>query len=182
MTISTLKPNTQHPIPSKMSYLLPDDPIHVPKFCEENGFYASVKSSRQMAKIKSKNTKPERLLRKALYANGVRFRMNVKTLVGAPDIVIRKYKLAVFVDGEFWHGQDWENRKKKLNTNKDFWQPKIERNMQRDRIVSQQLVKKGYTVFRFWQQDVQKNLGSCVNAILTHIATRQEPSAFSGSL
>ena len=164
-----------------MSYLLPDEPIYVPKFCEENGFYATAKSSRQMAKIRSKNTKPELLLRKALYANGIRFRMNVKTLIGTPDIVIRKYKMAVFVDGEFWHGQDWENRKMKLKTNKDFWQPKIERNIQRDRMVNQLLVRKGYTVFRFWQQDVQKNLGMCVNTILTHIASKIEPSAFLGS-
>jgi len=161
-----------------MAYLLPDEPINVPKFCEENGFYATAKSSSQMSKIRSKNTKPELLLRKALHATGIRFRMNVRTLAGTPDIVIRKYKLAVFVDGEFWHGQDWENRKKKLKVNKDFWQPKIERNMQRDRVVNQQLVKKGYTVFRFWQQDVQKNLGACVNAILTHVAMKLEPSAF----
>ena len=116
------------------------------------------------------------MLRKALYANGLRFRINDKRLPGTPDVVLKKYKLIVFVDGEFWHGYDWENRKNKLKTNRGFWLPKIERNMQRDRQVNQKLQQAGYSVVRFWQQDIQKSLGACVNLILSHTAPRQEPS------
>jgi DNA mismatch endonuclease, patch repair protein len=160
------------------AYRVEEDPIQVPRFCEENGFYTSTKVSQQMSKIRSKNTKPELLLRRALFANGIRFRINDRTLPGTPDVSIRKYKLAIFIDGEFWHGFDWSNRKLKLKSNQGFWIPKIERNIQRDRQANQQLVDKGLTVLRFWQQDVEKNLGACVQLILSVQTSRQEPGQF----
>lgn len=135
-----------------------------------------------MANIRSKNTKPELLLRKALHAHGLRFRTNDKHLPGRPDISIHKYKLAIFIDGEFWHGYGWELRKDRLKTNSGFWRPKIERNMQRDKQVNKLLAQQGYTVMRFWQQDIQKALGSCVNAVLSHTAHKQEPAEFMGAI
>lgn len=159
-------------------YPLPEDPIQVPRFHEENGFYTSASISKQMSKIRSKNTKPELLLRRALYANGLRFRVYNKKLPGNPDISIYKYRLAIFIDGEFWHGYDWATRKDQLKSNRGFWLPKIERNMQRDRQVNQRLLAMGYSVCRFWQSDVQKNLGACVQSILSYTTQFQEPSQF----
>ncbi len=127
-----------------------------------------------MAKIKSKNTKPELALRKALWAKGLRFRIHVKELPGRPDIVIKKYKLAIFIDGEFWHGYRWQETKPNLKKNSGFWIPKIERNMQLDRIRTRQLKALGYTVFRFWSGDVQKNLRACVNQVLLYLETAKE--------
>jgi DNA mismatch endonuclease (patch repair protein) len=160
------------------AYPLSEETIQVPRFSEENGFYTTSAISKQMARIRSKHTKPEIRLRKALFTHGVRFRTYNKNLPGHPDISIRKYKLAIFIDGEFWHGYDWSLRKKMLKSNQAFWIPKIERNKQRDRQMNQRLNECGYTVLRFWQQDIQKNLGACVHAILSYTASQQEPSQF----
>lgn len=159
-------------------YSLPEETIQVPRFHESNGFYTTTALSKQMGKIRSKNTRPEIRLRKALFAHGIRFRLYDRTLPGRPDISIRKYKLAVFIDGEFWHGYDWANRREQVKSNRGFWLPKIERNMQRDRQINQKLIEAGYTVVRFWQQDVTKNVGACVQTILSLAAERQEPAQF----
>jgi DNA mismatch endonuclease (patch repair protein) len=121
--------------------------------------------SYNMSRIRGKNTKPELLLRKALWAAGVRFRIHDKSLPGKPDIVIKKYRLAIFVDGEFWHGYDWANSQHIIKSNRDFWLPKIESNIARDKKNDEALVAMGYTVFRFWEKDVQKNLSRCVNQV-----------------
>lgn len=146
-------------------YPYSEEPIKVPRFHESGGFYTTKQRSKTMAKIKGKNTKPEILLRKALWANNLRFRIHDKELPGKPDIVIKKYKLAIFIDGEFWHGHDWENVKKRLKSNRTFWIPKIERNMQKDRINRGFLESMGYTVFRFWAEEVRKDLDACVNQV-----------------
>lgn len=156
-----------------MPYEISEAPILVPKFCEENGFYTSQKTSQNMASIRSKNTKPEIRLRKALYHNGLRFRTHDKRLPGTPDIFIMKYRLAIFVDGEFWHGYEWEKRKEHFKTNRGFWLPKIERNMQRDRMANRRLQESGITVVRFWQNEIKQNLGACLHSILGLIAERQ---------
>lgn len=122
-----------------------------------------------MSKIRGKNTKPELLFRQALWRKGVRYRVNSKQLPGKPDVSIKKYKLAVFIDGEYWHGYNWDERKPKIKTNRRFWIPKIERNMQRDKEVNQQLAEMGYTVFRFWAHEINNNLKICINDILMHI-------------
>ena len=111
-----------------------------------------------MSKIRSKNTKPELIFRKALWKKGIRYRVNNKQLPGKPDVSIKKYKLAIFIDGEYWHGYNWDERKPKLKTNKRFWIPKIERNMQRDKEVNQQLQNMEYTIFRFWVHEIKDNL------------------------
>lgn len=143
--------------------------IEVLRFEEANGFYTTPEKSKQMSKMKTRDTKPELSFRKALWAAGLRYRTHVRKLPGSPDVVIKKYKLAIFIDGDFWHGYDWENKKQKLGTNKEFWIPKIERNQQRDRENSAALIAKGYTVFRFWESDVKKRLGICVKQIVDFV-------------
>ncbi len=147
--------------------------IIVPRFNEESGFYTTKKSSAMMSKIRGKNTKPEVLFRKALWKKNVRYRVDDKKLIGRPDVSIQKYKLAIFIDGEFWHGYDWDERKIKLKSNRDFWIPKIERNMQRDRQVNRQLQELGYTVFRFWTHEIKNNLDTCINDVLVYIDVGQ---------
>lgn len=146
-----------------------EEPIKVPVFKEENGFYTSPEKSKQMSRIRAKETKPEIAFRKSLWAKGYRYRKNVKKLPGSPDVVLRKYKTVVFIDGEFWHGQDWENKKEKIKTNRDFWIPKIERNMQRDRENNTALALLGFTVFRFWEKEVKKDLENCIRKVAVHL-------------
>lgn len=122
-----------------------------------------------MSKIHSSNTKPELLLRKELYRKGIRYRLHVKKLPGAPDIVVGKYKLIIFVDGEFWHGYNWEEKKKRIKANREFWIPKIERNMQRDAEHNMALMVAGYKVLRFWEQQIKSNPENCVNMIIEYI-------------
>ncbi|MGN9010745.1 hypothetical protein [Lactobacillus amylovorus] len=81
----------------------------------------------------------------------MRYRTNYKELSSKPDIAITKYKIAVFIDSEFWHGYDWEHRKPRLKRNRDYWIKKIEYNMKHDKQVNTDLEKKGWTVLRFWQ-------------------------------
>ncbi|WP_317194106.1 very short patch repair endonuclease [Hyunsoonleella ulvae] len=150
-----------------MSY---DEPkIKVPRFNEASGFYTTRKRSKIMSKIRGKNTKPELRFRKALWKAGVRYRVNNKSIPGTPDVSIKKYRLAVFIDGEFWHGYNWDERKHKLKCNREFWIPKIERNMQRDREVNQQLSDMGFTVFRFWANEIKNDLKTCLNDVLVYL-------------
>lgn len=120
-----------------------------------------------MQRIKGKNTKIEVQLRKALWEKGYRYRKNYDQLTGKPDIVLTKYKIAIFCDGEFFHGKDWEILKPRLakGRNPDYWIPKISRNRQRDEEVNQRLLFEGWTVIRFWGKDIQKKLDECVRAI-----------------
>ncbi|MEW4923185.1 very short patch repair endonuclease [Algibacter sp. 2305UL17-15] len=145
--------------------------IKVPRFNEESGFYTTKKRSKIMSKIRGRNTKPELQFRKALWRKNVRYRVDSKTLPGKPDVSIKKYKLAIFIDGEFWHGYNWDERKQKLKTNRGFWIPKIERNMQRDWEVNKQLEGMGFTVFRFWESEIKKNLKTCINDVMVYLQT-----------
>jgi len=133
-----------------------DAKIAVPKFCEEEGFYTTAQRSKIMSQIRGKNTKPEILLKKALWHAGLRHRSNKQKLPGKPDIAFLKYKLLIFIDGTFWHGYDWEKRKASIKSNSDFWLPKIERNMQRDGEINQYYIQKGWTVLRIWDFEVKK--------------------------
>ena len=151
---------------------LEQNTIKVPRFEESAGFYTTKQRSKTMAKIKGSNSKPELLLRKALWKENIRFRIHHKNLPGRPDLVIAKYRLVVFVDGDFWHGYEWKKRKPK--TNQAFWIPKIERNMQRDQFVNSSLQAMGYVVMRFWEHEVKKNLASCVNQIKLYIEAAKQ--------
>ncbi len=145
------------------------DKIAVPRFSVENGFSTSEQRSKMMSKIRGKDTKPELKLRKALHAAGIRYRVASKKVPGHPDMSIASRKVAVFVDGEFWHGYEWDSRKERIKSNREYWIPKIERNMQRDAEVNGQLEKLGYKVFRFWSRQVEKDLDGCVGQIVEHI-------------
>ncbi len=145
--------------------------IEVPRFNEANGFYTTAQKSKAMSKIRDRNTKPEISLRKALWALNIKYRINVKSLPGKPDVLMRKHKLAIFVDGEFWHGYNWEEKRNKIKTNTGFWIPKIERNMQRDIENNKKLAELGFIVLRFWDHEIKKDLEGCINKILSHIQT-----------
>lgn len=130
-----------------------------------HGFETTGERSALMSKIKSKNTKPEVKLRKALFAKGLRFRLNNTSLFGNPDIAVKKYKLVIFIDGEFWHGHNWEAKKVKIRSNKHYWIPKIEKNIARDLFVNEYYQNRGWVSFRFWEKDINKNLEKCVDEV-----------------
>lgn len=122
---------------------------------------------KNMQHIKSSNTKIEVLLRKALRQKGYRYRKNYKELPGKPDIALTKYKIAIFCDGEFFHGKDWEILKPHLerSNNSEFWISKISRNRERDEEINKKLLFLGWTVIRFWGNDIKKNADECVKVI-----------------
>lgn len=122
---------------------------------------------KNMKNIRSKDTSIEVFLRKALWSKGYRYRKNVKSLPGSPDIVLTKYKIAIFCDGEFFHGKDWEILKPRLErgSNSEFWISKISRNRERDDEVNKKLLFMGWTVIRFWGTDIKKNADECVKVI-----------------
>lgn len=122
---------------------------------------------KNMQNIKSKDTKIEVKLRKALWERGFRYRKNYKALPGKPDIVFTQYKIVVFCDSEFFHGKDWEVQKPRLEKGKngEYWLRKISRNMERDDEVNKKLLFEGWTVIRFWGKDILKNTEECVRVI-----------------
>ena len=120
---------------------------------------------RNMQAVKNKDSDIELMLRKELWKRGIRYRKNDKTIFGHPDLAFKGKKVAVFCDSEFWHGFDWENRKKDIKSNQEFWIPKIERNIVRDQEVTQKLTKEGWIVLRFWGKDIKKNLQECADKI-----------------
>lgn len=129
---------------------------------------------KNMQNIKAKDTSIEMILRKALWNKGIRYRKNYKGLIGKPDIVLSKYKIAIFCDSEFFHGYDWENRKHDFKSNQEFWIPKIERNMERDKEVTAALEEQGWKVVRFWGKDIKKNTNDCVDTIIKIIESEEK--------
>ena len=121
--------------------------------------------SKRMKALSHKKSKVESILAKALWHKGYRYRLNYKKLPGAPDIALTKYKIAIFVDGEFWHGKDFEKTKDKLKNNKDYWIEKIEENIQRDIKIDGLLRNMDWTPLHFWSNDVKKYLGFCISEI-----------------
>lgn len=121
---------------------------------------------KNMQAIRSQDTTIELLLRKALWKSGVRYRKNYKKLIGKPDIAITKYKIAIFCDSDYWHGYDWDNRNQRIKSNRDYWIPKIERNMARDKEVTEALGLDGWTVLRFWEWQIRKHMGECIEIVL----------------
>ena len=119
---------------------------------------------KNMQHIRSKDTSIEIKLRNALWHEGIRYRKNYKDLPGKPDIAITKYQIAVFCDSSFWHGRDFDT-KKPVDTNHEYWDAKIKRNIERDNEVNQQLQTLGWTVLRFWDVEINKTLDMCVHAV-----------------
>lgn len=125
---------------------------------------------KNMQAIKSKDTEIEIILRKELWSRGYRYRKNYKKLIGKPDITLTKYKIAVFCDSEFWHGKNYHESTDRIGTNAAYWKQKILRNIERDQEVTEQLTKDGWTVLRFWEKEIRKNTGGCIQTILDAIA------------
>lgn len=138
--------------------------------------YTADKRSDIMRRIRSRDSGIELRLRKALWSEGLRYWKNCSALPGRPDIVFPKQRVAIFCDGEFWHGYDWENRKADLKSHRTYWLPKIERNMLRDKQVDEELVGLGWMVIRFWGRQVVHELPQCVNTVVA--AVKQRSSAF----
>jgi len=120
---------------------------------------------KNMQAIKNKDSQIELILRKELWNRGLRYRKNSNKVFGHPDIVFIGKKIAVFCDSEFWHGYNWDERKKDFKSHQEFWISKIERNMQRDIEVNEQLKEKGWTVLRFWGNEIKKNAGQCADIV-----------------
>ena len=122
---------------------------------------------KNMKNIRSKDTSIELKLRKELWRRGYRYRKNYTELPGKPDIVLTKYKIAIFCDSEFFHGKDWEVLKPRLEkgTNSNFWISKISRNRERDDEINKKLLFMGWTVIRFWGDDIKKNTDECVKVV-----------------
>ena len=121
--------------------------------------------SYNMKQVKSKDTKIEVMLRKELWSRGLRYQKIPRKYSGNLILFLQVKKVAVFCDSEFWHGYDWDNKKKEFKSHQDFWIPKIERNIARDKEVNNQLKRTGWTVLRFWGNDIKKNLQACADEI-----------------
>jgi DNA mismatch endonuclease (patch repair protein) len=142
----------------------------------EVGYMADVLTIEQRRKnmqhIKSKDTSIEKKMRSALWRSGIRYRKNYEVLPGKPDIVITKYKIAIFCDSSFWHGRDYET-KKPVETNHEFWDNKIRRNMQRDKEVDQLLLNMDWIVLHFWDVEINKEIDDCIMAVKESIQLRK---------
>lgn len=124
---------------------------------------------KNMQAIKSTNTKDEVRLAKALWKLGYRYRKNNKKIFGKPDLTFASYKIAIFIDSEFFHGKDWEVQQLRIKSNREYWIPKIERNMKRDVEVNAHLISNNWKVLRFWSKEIQKELESCIEKIRQEI-------------
>ena len=119
-----------------------------------------------MRRVRAKDTKPEIALRKGLWKRGVRYRKNVRALPGTPDIVLAGRKIAIFVDGDFWHARGHrENPGEEVASNQSFWRAKLARNVERDREVNDALTEMGWLVLRFWTSDIEKDLAGVLAEI-----------------
>lgn len=120
---------------------------------------------KRMACVHLKHSATEVAIAKALWHKGFRYRLNYRKLPGSPDIAILRYKIAVFVDGEFWHGYHWTERREKLKSNREYWIEKIEENKARDIKNDRKLVDIGWTPIHFWENEVKKDLQGCLCTI-----------------
>lgn len=125
-----------------------------------------------MSRVKSFDTGLEKVVRSELHRRGLRFRKHVKSLPGAPDAVFPKAKVAVFIDGDFWHGYKFSQWEHKLQ---DYWREKIKRNIQRDRKNHRKLRRLGWRVVRVWQHQIQRDLDACVKRIVEAVKGTRPP-------
>lgn len=132
--------------------------------------------SKRMKALSHKKSKIESVLAKALWHRGYRYRLNYKKLPGSPDIALTKYRIAIFVDGEFWHGKDFEKSKEKLKNNRAYWIEKIEENIQRDIRNDNLLRQMDWTSLHFWSNDVKKYLDDCLDEIEETVSVAKEAS------
>jgi DNA mismatch endonuclease (patch repair protein) len=129
-----------------------------------------------MSRVKSKDTRLEVTVCRALWAAGLRYRKHLKSVPGTPDIAFPRIKVAVFCDSSFWHGHDWVNEQKRFKANREYWIPKIERNMRRDQQVNEELGKRGWVVLRFWDFEIRDSIEGIVARVHSAIASRKAGS------
>ena len=129
---------------------------------------------RAMQAVKAKDSQIELLLRRGLWAQGYRYRLHDKNLPGKPDIVFVSERVVIFCDSEFWHGYDWELRKLEIKTNQEFWHKKIQRNIERDHEVTEQLRNQDWIVLRFWGHDIKQDLDGCIKVIVQTLANKRK--------
>ena len=122
--------------------------------------------SENMSKIKGKDTSIEIMLRKALWARGIRYRKTCKDVYGKPDICFKGKKVAVFCDSEYWHGKYLMENRYIPKTNTEFWVKKIKSNIERDKKVNSKLEKEGWKVLRFWGEEINKEIEACVKQVI----------------
>lgn len=123
--------------------------------------------SKTAKKIKSKNTSIEKILAKELWSRCLRYRKNDKSVFGKPDFVFKSKKVAVFCDSEFWHGYNYLFKNEKFKTNIDFWENKIQKNIERDKEVNEFLTSNGWKVVRLWGNEIKKDLDRCIEKIIS---------------
>ncbi len=123
------------------------------------------RTSKRMSKVKLKGGDAEKILAKELWHRGYRYRLNYKKLPGSPDIAILKYRVAIFIDGEFWHGKDWDEKKTKLKRNREYWIEKIEENISRDNRVDKELLAMDWLPIHFWSKEALKSTADCVKVV-----------------
>ena len=128
--------------------------------------------TKNMRAVKNKDSEIELLLRRCLWEKGLRYRKNVKSVYGHPDIAFIGKKVAVFCDSEFWHGFDWENKQNEIKSRRDFWIPKIERNIQRDAEVNRKLKAEGWLVLRFCGKEIKTDVVSCADLVVKCLEER----------
>ena len=146
--------------------------MKVPRYTEFQP--ASRNASEIKKKNRSRDTKAEMLLRRALWKLGVRYRLHDARLPGKPDIIVARARVVIFCDGDFWHGRNWRSRKAKLarGANSAYWLAKIEANIRRDRLKTQALEQLGWTVLRFWETDILRDPQSVAESALTSVLKR----------
>ena len=133
--------------------------------------------SRNMSRIRSKDTKAEVLLRKTLWHLGFRYRKNWRKLPGTPDIALTRQKIAIFVDGDFWHARNYRKHPgDAIASNRKYWRKKLARNVERDKEVNDALTQEGWLVLRFWESEIQKNLENCVKSVMDYASPSNKPS------
>ena len=130
--------------------------------------------SYNMRRVRAKGSDIELILRKELWNRGLRYRKNVKTVFGKPDIAFIGKKVAVFCDSEFWHGYNWETQQDDFQSKREFWIEKIEKNIQRDKEVVAQLRSEGWIVLRFWGREIKRDPEACANLVEAALASRSK--------
>jgi len=131
---------------------------------------------KNMQAVKSSGSKIEQMVGSELWKRGYRFRKNDKSVFGKPDFVFKRLKVAVFCDSDFWHGRNWETKKNEHKSNIEFWHKKIERNIERDKEVTEHLEESGWIVVRMWGTDIKNNLYLCIGKIEQAIQCRKVKS------
>ena len=125
--------------------------------------------SRTMSRVRSKDSKAEIIFRKALWHLGFRYRKNYRKLPGTPDIVLTRQKIAIFIDGDFWHARGHEtNPGEQIASRKKYWKQKLTRNVERDKEANDSLTQEGWLGLRFWESEIKKDLEKCVENVMEY--------------